>query len=252
MSSYDLVILLISVATLAVLLLVLRKVRNAHLRLLRLPSQLSRAVDVLFRQFEAMLALNRLLDLEKPLPPTRGFAASPDFLLVVAKHSLRVRPVTVVECGSGVSTIVLARCMQLNGVGHVFSLEHDRQFGDKTREELSRQSLSEWGTVLDAPLQPTHLRGEDWPWYARNGLPNAPIDLLIVDGPPMATRPLARYPAGPILFPKLAGGSVVFLDDADRADEKQVLRLWVEETPGVIVTQLTAEKGLVRVQIPTK
>lgn len=57
------------------------------------------------------------------------------------------------ECSSGASTIVLAQSAKLNGRGHVFSLEHDRDYATKSRVELEKQSLSDWATVIDAPLQ---------------------------------------------------------------------------------------------------
>jgi predicted O-methyltransferase YrrM len=247
MSWYDLATLILSATALALLLVLLRKVRDTHRRVWSLQDEAPRALEFLFRQLEALLALNRLLDLPKPLPPTRRWAASPDFLLVLAEHALEARPMTVVECGSGVSTVVLARCLQLNGAGHAFSLEHQQEFADKTREALRNQGLSEWATVLDAPLHLVPLRGENWPWYASEGLPKALIDLLVVDGPPMDTRPHARYPAGPMLLPRLAEQGVAFLDDASRPDEKEVLKRWVDETPGLIVSRVATEKGLARV-----
>ena len=60
------------------------------------------------RQVEARAVLEAKLDLGQPLPLTRGWAASPDFLLYVFDHILQYRPKTVVELGSGVSTAVAA------------------------------------------------------------------------------------------------------------------------------------------------
>ena len=95
----------------------LHKVRRVHLMTYEIKAQW----DTVYRQLEALRALDAELSLERALPPTRGWSASPDFLLLIAQHARDARPRIVVECGSGTSTVVLARCMQLNGAGHVYS-----------------------------------------------------------------------------------------------------------------------------------
>src|SRR5690242_20570642 len=67
-----------------------------------------------FRQVEALAGIFLELGITHSLPPTRGWAASPDFLREIAVHVLHARPGVIVECGSGVSTVVLARCLQKN------------------------------------------------------------------------------------------------------------------------------------------
>jgi predicted O-methyltransferase YrrM len=180
------------------------------------------------------------------LPTTRGWAASPDFLFVIANHVRHYKPRIIVECSSGTSTLVLAKAAQLNGDGHVYSLEHDAKFAEITRSELEEYGLTEWATVLDSPLREHQIAGETWPWYAEENLPEGTIDMLIVDGPPLMTRPQARYPAGPILLPRLARGGVLFLDDADRLDERNAAERWEREFPEFEVTRIPTEKGCIR------
>ena len=203
--------------TAAILLLcgyTLHKVRLIHLLLHDVRDQSQRENAGLFRQLEALQGLYTELGLKHSLPDTRGWAASPDFLLELARHALSERPQLVVECSSGTSTLVLARCMQINGAGKVYSLEHDPVYARQARQQLARHGLSEWAEVLDAPLAAQDFGGSIWPWYATGGLPaRAEIDMLAIDGPPQATRALARYPAGPALFGRLAPGAAVFLDD---------------------------------------
>ena len=54
---------------------------------------------------------------------------------------------------------------------------------------------------------------------------------VAIDGSPESTGRLARYPAGPLLFNRLNNGGAVFLDDASRADEKEIITLWMQENP---------------------
>lgn len=236
--------LVVSALILLLLVYLLHKVRHAHLLLYQMGDQSRRGQDSLFRQLEALHGLYAELDLRGSLPPTRGWAASPDFLLVLARHARAAKPRCVVECSSGISTLVLARCLQLNGAGRVISLEHDRHYAEQTRAQLRQHGLQDWALVLDAPLQPQTLGAASYGWYDLSALPaDLAIDMLAIDGPPQATGALARYPAGPQLFPLLAPGAHVFLDDADRQDEVAILQQWQAEFPQLQQSTRPCEKG---------
>lgn len=240
--------LLLLIAVLAVVFYVLHKVRSVHIMLYQMQNQMqNRArqdLDDLFHQVEALHGLYLDLGLKKSLPATRGWAASPDFLHEIARHALEKKPKTAVECSSGISTLILARCMQLNGEGKVYSLEHDHEYAQATRSQLARHDLAEWAIVLDAPLRSHQIKGKAWLWYTEEVLPaNCQIDMLIIDGPPMDTGPRARYPAGPLLFPRLTRDAAVFLDDAAREEEEKILEIWREEFPDLHQTSRACEKG---------
>ena len=235
---------LISASALLVALYILYKLRAVHVLLYQVHDTARTESAASFRQLEALLGLYIELDLDGSLPATRGWAASPDFLLELATHALSSRPGCVVECSSGTSTLVLARCAQRNGYGKVFSLEHEPLYAEQTRRQLARHGLSAWAEVIDAPLRPYRLGGEEWPWYQHELLQrDLAIDMLVIDGPPQATRALARYPAGPLLFPRLSAGAAVFLDDAARPGERAVLQRWEAEFPQLMQTTRPCEKG---------
>jgi predicted O-methyltransferase YrrM len=198
-----------------------------------------------FRQVEALASLYQLLRPRMPLPPTRDWAGSPDFLRVVAEHALMARPRTIVECGSGVSTVVLARCVELNGAGHVYSLEHDAEYAVRTRELLASHALSDFATVIDAPLVDVELADWKGRWYDVADLAiDGKVDALIVDGPPFYASELARYPAGPMLFDRLQDGGAIILDDADRRAEREIVDRWSRRYPKMVPMKLDAcEKG---------
>ncbi|MET0964007.1 MAG: class I SAM-dependent methyltransferase [Noviherbaspirillum sp.] len=132
---------------------------------------------------------------------------SPDFLRELYLHALAEKPQVVVECSSGTSTVILARCMQLNGSGKVFSLEHESEYAEKTRRNLERHGLSEWATVLDAPLRLIEANKTSSRWYALDALPNdIAIDMLVIDArraPPIRWRvippDLNCFPACPAM-----------------------------------------------------
>ena len=205
-------------------------------------------LPILFRQSSQQveyldILLNKLQLNRGWLPPTRGWAASPDFLLIVANHVLNEKPPVTVECGSGTSSLVIARCLQLNGQGHLYSLEHDDTYAEKTRASLSEKGLDTFSTIIHAPLTGIRFHDIDFQWYALEGLPDLEISCLIIDGPPIEVGPFGRYPAGPMLFHKLASKAVIFLDDFDREDEKRTFRAWRKEHPHLQASSEITEKG---------
>ena len=148
----------------------------------------------------------------------------------------------VVEVGSGTSTVLLARLLRERWPGggqrHV-AVEHDAGWARWVADQLHREGLGDRTTVLHVPLGP-HAHGQaGLPWYdddlLRDGLDAAlggePVDLLVVDGPPADTadKVLARYPALPVVHPRMAPGATVVLDDVERPGEQEVLRRWEQE-----------------------
>lgn len=240
----DLFVLLVCLITLGICAYTFHKVRLLHIASYKIENFDTLIVDKIFSQLQAYDGLMRRLQFLKPLPPLRQWAASPDFLLSVAEHTLKVTPLTIVECSSGSSTVVLARCCELNGCGHVFSLEHDPVYAAKTRDHLSSQGLQDFATVIDAPLVPSDACNGQL-WYSIEGICelDLPIDLLVIDGPPWNTARLARYPALPVLWDRLAVGCSIFLDDADRVDEVEAVKRWGSQYRNLQTKTTIAEKG---------
>jgi len=186
-----------------------------------------------FRQLEALQNLSALLPATDVLPATRGWAASPDLLLVLVDLVITERPSLVVECGSGASTLWLALAMRRFEIkGRIIALDHDPVFGGKTRCLLARHDVGDLAEVRDAPLESFSLGGETYSWYARRAWEDLTgIDLLFVDGPPAATGDRARYPALPLLSGSLSPAATVVLDDLVVPDMQEVLRLWHDAYP---------------------
>jgi len=196
-------------------------------------NEIKKEIRQTFRQLEALQNLNTLLPVHGVLPPTRGWAASPDLLLVLVDLVISERPPLVVECGSGASTLWLALAMRRFGIrGQVVALDHDPVYGGKTRDLLARHDVRDLAEVRDAPLESFGVGGETYSWYARRAWEDLTgIDLLFVDGPPAATGHQARYPALPLLSGSLSPAATVVLDDLVVPDMQKVLRLWLDAYP---------------------
>lgn len=240
---------LLALAVLAVALLVYRRTGRIEHQIREqrsaMRAELATAELRLYRQIEALLALREALGTPiPPLPPLRDWAGAPDFLLEVAREITLRRPETIVECSSGSSTVVAARCCQLNGVGHVYSLENAAEFAGRTRRLLEAAGLQDWATVVDAPLTSYAFEGQHYTWYSIEGLNAGSIDMLVVDGPLGKLNEQARYPAGPLLIPRMSERAIVMLDDAERPDERRIVERWSGEFTGFRREDRIAEKGL--------
>lgn len=144
----------------------------------------------------------------------------------------------IVELGAGTSTVLLARLLREQGRGGTLdAVEHDEGWATWVNGLLAAEGLSSTAHVTLAPLAPHALGAGDLPWYEAAALApvleGAPIDVLIVDGPPAfeSDAALARYPALPAALASLAPDAIVVLDDIVRAGEAEILERWEAETP---------------------
>jgi len=203
-----------------------------------------------FSQFEAYTQILNLLRPKAPLKPMRGWAASPDFLLEVMREILASgkKSPTIVELGSGVSTVVLGYLLEnFFPQGRLITLEHEYDFFMDTKEQLSLHSLKSVNLIF-APFSYYRIGNESFRFYdvslLEKVLKERKIDFLIVNGPPESTQKLARYPALPLLREHLSDDFVLFLDDAKREDEKETALRWKRELELYSSKEPPTEKGM--------
>lgn len=189
-----------------------------------------RRVDFAAAETQASIELAGILPLRAPLRPMTGWAITPELGAILVRTVLERRPKTIVELGSGVSSIVHGYSLELVGGGRVISLDHDAAYAEVTRREIALHALSDTVTVVDAPLVTQLVGGESFDWYSLANLPeDTRIDMLLVDGPPARTGRLARYPALPLLLSRLADGATLVLDDAARRSERAIVERWMRD-----------------------
>jgi predicted O-methyltransferase YrrM len=199
-------------------------------------SQIKTELGYVYQQFEALEQLLPLLKLTAPLPSSRGWAASPDFLLSLYELSRKSKPRVVVELGSGVSTLVLAK----SGAKKIISLDHSLEYGEQTRTMLKDHRVR----GVEIRIDDLEVYADGFSWYSRASLKSIPkIDLLVIDGPPSATNPDARFPALKNLLPLLAPKAIIILDDANRADERKLAEAFIAALPSHKLRFLHHEKG---------
>jgi predicted O-methyltransferase YrrM len=199
-----------------------------------------------YRQIEALLMLTKCLPLRHPLPPMRGATVSPDLALLLYELVHAHAPALVVECGSGVSSLVMGYALESVGAGRLVAFEHDAAHAERSAALVRRHELERQVEIVHAGLQEMRLAGERWQWYGpevEDTLVSRRAQLVLVDGPPGSLQPLARYPALRRLGPFLAPEVVVVLDDVARPDEWAITERWLREDPRLTLQRIAHEKG---------
>jgi predicted O-methyltransferase YrrM len=243
----DIVLFAVLVIVIAALAYLVRSIRALHRKVNRNADRVSKELvgqtgriksDIAdaYHQVEAIEQLLPMLKLTAPLPPSRGWAASPDFLLTLAHITKSIRPRLTVELGSGTSTLVLAK----SGAKKIISLDHSSEFGAQTRSMLETHRVR----GVEIRVHELESYAGKYKWYAKSTLKGlAKIDLLVIDGPPSSTNPDARYPALEHLVPLLSPKATVLLDDVYRDEERKLADAIVKALPNHVMTILSHEKG---------
>lgn len=181
---------------------------------------------------------------------TDGWALDRHTAEELAAHLDRTRPRVIVESGSGMSTVLLAEYAARTGAT-VFSLEHQAQYADKTREALYARGLGLAEadvTVCLAPLELVDVPGSPRQHYWYGARVPSGIDFALVDGPPgKIGRDAALFALMPHMNP--GGGWEIWVDDAGRDGEREAAVRWREQF-AFREEYIPTPKGLLRILPP--
>ena len=240
-------ILLIALILLAISFYQIRILKRINQKLIKLISPerdvrriakaQSEAVWENYRQGEFYSQLLRLLDLSAPIPSTRSWAASPDVLLTLLDLAKSSKPARVLDLGSGMSTLVLAKSAPQ---AEIISIDNSAEYAGKTKRLLAAHGVTNVDVRI-APLTP-HVSGVEW--YDLTQFRDVTnIDLLFIDGPPGSRNPKARHPAIAECASKLSPRAIIVIDDAGRDGEKDMAHEFAKALPSHTLEFLSHEKG---------
>ncbi len=192
--------------------------------------------DILL-EIKDLKSLHKLSGMYENYLPWSGASIRPTALVYVLNDIVIHNRQVIVECGSGISTIYIASLLKQLGQKEraLYSIDQDESWLSILQNELKRNNLEEYVTLIHAPLKSTHHAvNEDLEWYDTDAIDQQikerKIDLLLVDGPPANRKGLehSRYPALPFFHSRMSDRAAIMLDDADRKGEQYVASQWKE------------------------
>jgi len=171
-----------------------------------------------------------------PYLPFTGSSLRPYCIAQIINDILVNDRLNIIEFGSGLSTILIARLIKKNNLkGKLLSIDHNKAWFVTLSNLLESEGLTDIVDVCYAPLDECELGIESNYWYdlriLRRRVENNKFDLVIIDGPPAweANKLKARYPALSFISENLTDRFSIYLDDANRPGEKAIIELWEKE-----------------------
>ncbi len=172
----------------------------------------------------------------------KGWSADTDYLMEIYRTASETTG-PILECGSGLTTLLLAAAARRTGVC-VDSLEH----------------LPRWAAELKGALRASGNLGSrvhvvaladygDYCWYEppREVLERS-YGLVICDGPPGA-NPGGRYGLLPVMYEQIRGATIL-ADDAGRLAEREMFARWEKEFGTTARTVSGQRRPFARVEVP--
>lgn len=213
-----------------------------------LESTVKREVLNATKQLEAFVNLQGYLTKGVVVPEMHGWPISPDFALLLVGMLEATDYDLIIEFGSGSSTALMATVLARNSARHhtkqrveQVAFEHLEKYHFETARQLAAGGLGDAVDLVLSPLIPfTSQDGMPYSYYECNPALSAIAErmpalaelqvLVLVDGPPGTTGPLARYPALAHVMEHFRGSQIdILLDDYGRPDEKEVANRWMAD-----------------------
>ncbi|MFI1772228.1 glycosyltransferase [Thalassobellus citreus] len=210
-----------------------RKIREFQDRF----KNLDKKADLNYQLIEDEMALNQLLKMfdNNVFVPLTGWSISPKEVLHICNDIVINKRKNIIEFGSGYSTVCIAQLLKNNNLDATFfSVESNPEWAEELNNILGNMNLDNYVKIVIAPLKNVDSgiskECQDQ-WYSTESLSIAKVDtfkydLVVVDGPPGFLTPYSRYSAIPFLKNNISKTFAVFLDDANRSEEKEISNDW--------------------------
>lgn len=231
------------------------------------------------KQVESFIGVQRFLEKGEISMEFHGWPISSDIALYLLGQIKERDYDLIIEFGSGTSTQLFAKAMEFKGGQKsktadvpslktsdsaaisvdrsVVTFEHNKKYFEKTQKLLEQKELLSIVNLVHAPLIDIELNGESFLYYdceteltniASKFAQHSAKILVLVDGPPGSTGPLARLPALSKLLNALGHHQLdIILDDSNRAEEKTIIAKWKETLESRFVPfeeeEIPCEKG---------
>jgi hypothetical protein len=199
-----------------------------------LKRRIDRMLYSIFDRYQSdLIALQHLAALAPGYIPWTATSIKPADLVTLLNDIVLNQRQTIVECGSGVSTLHIASLLRRTG-GHLYSIEDDATWAALMRKQITELKLSEFVTLIHAPRIPCseayHTMTREWfdERVLDSALGDRQFDQLIVDGPQgfNEAQTYIRYPALPYFKQRMKPQHSIALDDTDKPAGQLILQQW--------------------------
>jgi hypothetical protein len=235
-----------------------------------LVSKLNYGFNNSVKQVESFIGVQSYLETGQLAMEYHGWPISSDVALFLLGKVEKNNYDLIIEFGSGTSTQLFAKAInnQLKSQGkhidenlaliesdkggtyvrptthrelphRIVTFEHNKKYHNKTMAELETNKLSHLVDLVHAPLIEMKIENDDYLYYsceqklaqlATIFAERTVKILVLIDGPPGATGPLARLPAVPLLLNYLGKHQLdIVLDDYKRQEEIDTVDRWKQQ-----------------------
>jgi hypothetical protein len=178
-----------------------------------------------------------------------------DTLNSLEKYLQNKCPQTILEFGSGISTVCQARYMwELYGATdrvYVFSIEQNADQVQETLHLLRKTGLEKHVAILHAPLKRQKIDGIEKECYdldkVEDFLNGVRPDFILIDGPYAESG--GRFGVIPLIQPFVDNEAEFWMDDAVRDPELEIARLWEKGQYAKIYGLSLMDKGILKGKI---
>ena len=173
---------------------------------------------------------------EGPYLALNGGAIRPLGLAYILNEILINKRENVLEVGSGISTILMARLIKKNCLNtKIHSIEHNKKWCNQLQEILEYEKLEDYVNIIHCGLNIIEDKyAKKWYDIKKDKFKNLKFDFVIIDGPPanQASLRMSRYPIINFIEDKLQNDDFcIFLDDVNRKGEKILAQDLVSKFP---------------------
>lgn len=169
----------------------------------------------------------------------------------------KIQPSYIMEFGSGVSTLCLAKFMseihRKNRSPRVFTIEQDIKYLEIAKKRINEFNLTHMVSFLHAPIIQQEIFGVDTECYDLDShalnrfLGGKLVDFILVDGP--AGKDGVRFGTIPLILEFANDEALFFLDDAFREGELKICEMWTNIPEIMVLGFYPLGKGLLKGKI---
>ncbi|MBA2613898.1 MAG: class I SAM-dependent methyltransferase [Bacteroidetes bacterium] len=158
--------------------------------------------------------------------PYNTWSISPQGMMVIINHILINNVKTVVEFGTGISTVFLNNLSIKNGLNlKIISIDHDAKWQNTIKEKYKAPNVEYIHSPLNTKMK---FKNEEFFWYdpeVLNKIDKQKTDLIIVDAPIGKNSHYERAGAFEFFKQELNRNNFsCFLDDIDQEALKEVMQ----------------------------